>query len=98
MKVDIPIVSSSADVVHARGGSSFRVSSNLNLVVSRSFRGKWFVDEPITGEFGVGDSPQEAVADLIATLSGYVDALRKRRYQLAPQLRSHLSWLENQIA
>lgn len=66
----------------------------LELGITQSSDGSWIADERVTGQFGVGTTPPDAVADLFATISGYLAVLQARRYQLAPHLLKQLEWLE----
>ena len=73
------------------------IKGELDIILGQTAEGQWIADEPFTNNFGIGDTANEAVSDLMETLKDYVDVLSSRRYSLAPHLRDHLRWLESRI-
>jgi hypothetical protein len=53
----------------------------------------WIADDSLVGQFGEGDSPEEAVRRLFESLHEYRDILEARRQTLSPRLKQHLAIL-----
>lgn len=70
----------------------------LEVTKTQLADGTWLIDEPVTGQCGVGATAAEAWDDLEQTLREYLAGLRTRRHQLAPWLREHLAFLEDRMA
>lgn len=73
------------------------IDQRLDVTIVQSPEHGWIADESVTGQFGVGPTPSEAVADLMETLRGYLEILRTRQYSLVPYLREQVKWLEARL-
>ncbi len=72
-------------------------SPQWRIVLTQSPDAGWIADEPTTGQFGSGATPDAAMADLMKTLRGYAATLRSRQASLALHLREQLEWLEARV-
>ncbi len=84
-------------VIERRSNAEIVPPNALTLVVSQPEPGVWIADDPATGQFGEGDSAEEAIRDLISSLTEYLLVLRERRYQLSLGLKHHLAVVESMV-